>query len=501
MRRHHVAVGLVGIAVLLAACGSGGGDLPKLPGAQASGSSREMAAAGDASTSMIANVRYELADGVSTDTKEAKAYSFADTNEAAVSRLAKAFGVSGEVTREGENWTVGSQSSRGDSLYVARGGGVFSMSTNIASSGSSGCAVEPVAPDAPVASDEPKPDPQQCVPTPTTVPANAPSAESAKKTATDALRDAGVDVDGAKVTAESYDGTYQNVRFQHTVAGAVVEGYETYVGVGPDNEIISASGYLAGPESVGTYELATLARAVERLNESYSNVSTLEARDDVAVAPAEPDGPAIGAPDTTGGSPEPTVIKLTSVVVGLMLQSDYDGDLWLVPAYRFGMAEEGTIATPAADDKYIETPPATTMPKPVDGGSTEPGGSAPGASADCVAIEGDINGEVCASATTVRAGEAVTFRVTAVDDNRGFASGCFDGVDVAYGDDSGGDVRCEACSTDVPPGPGKLGVERSHTYEKPGTYDAVFSIRSGADCGQSDPADSTGKATLRITVA
>ena len=113
----------------------------------------------------------------------------------------------------------------------------------------------------------------------------------------------------------------------------------------------------------------------------------------------------------------------------------------------------------------------------------------------------NLNGTVCASPITVKAGQPVTFRISASDDDRGFASGCFDGVTADYGDGAVGDVRCEACSTDVPEGPGKLGVERTHTYDKPGTYTATFTIRSGADCGQSDPRDSSGKAQLTIKVA
>ena len=278
-----------------------------------------------------------------------------------------------------------------------------------------------------------------------------PTPESAKKAARDALKAAGVDVDDAKVTTESFDGATQNVRFQHVVDGVPVDGYETYVGVGPDDEIISASGYVLGPRRVGTYTLATLARAVERLNESSGNLRTLEARDTTAIAPGEPNG------DTSpsgGGSTEATVVKLTSVKVGLMMQSDYDGDLWLVPAYQFGTQDNGRVAAAAADDKYIEQPPAQTTPKPVDGGATEPGAASGGAYTEdqCEAFSSDnLNGYVCMDRSAYKAGEAVTFRISATDDDRGFSTGpCFDGVTAAVRRRRRGDVRCEACSTDVP---------------------------------------------------
>lgn len=485
-----------------------------LPGAAAgaAGEERSMAASSDMSMK-VANVRYELADGVTTDKKTGAAYQFGDTNEAAVEKVAKAFGVEGAVRDEENAWSVGgndkSEADRSDGtyLYVSRSGGVFSMSRNYEGSGTSGCSVEPAAPDAPVSSDM---DVARCEPTTTTVPPNAPTAEGAKKVAVAALKAAGVDVDDAKVTTESYDPAVQNVRVQLTVAGATVDGYESYVAVGPENKIISASGYLVDPANVGDYDLASLERAVERLNESFGQATTLEARDDAAVSSVAGDDAAVssGAPEplvdpaveqepTDPG--EPTVVTLTKVSVGLMMQSDYDGDLWLVPAYLFTSSDGNPVVTQAADDKYIEKPPATEpTPEP---GATDPGQTAPGSAANCAPIEGDITGNVCTDAESYQAGDTVTFRVTATDEDRAFTSGCFDGVEANYGDDSGGDVRCEACSTDVPAGPGKLGVDKTHTYEKAGTYTATFTIKSGADCGPSDPKDSTGKATLKIRVA
>lgn len=478
-----------------------------------------MSSAADMSM-MVANIRYELADGVRTDVKTGEAYEFGDTAKGDVEKLAKAFGVAGAVRDEGEGWSVGGgkedgvrSSDEGAYLYVSKNGGVFSVSLQNYAVGSSGCAVAPAAPDAPV-SDADVP---ECTPTPTTIPANAPTAASAEKKAVDTMNAAGVDLGDAKVTVESFDNVTQNVRFQHSVDGKTVDGFESYVAVGPGNEVLSASGYLAEPSSVGSYELASLARAVERLNESFSgNVRTLEARDmtvqDDAAAPGvavgEPtpsDAPATSSEPMPADEPmppaEPTVVTLTQVNVGLMLQSDFDGDLWLVPAYRFSSDDGNPVTAPAADDKYIEQPPATTEPK-VDPGAPEPGGTSPGSPGTCATVDGELTAQVCASATEVKAGDTVRFTVTAGDPDRAFATGpCFDGVTAAYGDDSGGDVRCEACSTDVAEGPGKTSVERAHTYEKPGTYTATFTVKSGADCGQSHPNDSTATVSLTIKVA
>lgn len=498
MRRHNLAVGLVGIAALLAACGKGGGELPLLPGAQnaSAGGEKAMAASADSSM-MVANIRYELADGVTSDAKTGKAYNFANVTESAVKKLASALGVTGDVKKDGAAFTMGGGDGDKPSLYVNQNGGVFSMSVSyaVSGSGSSGCAVAP-APDKATAdgmnvgSDTPSCEP---LPAPTTtVPKDAPTADEAKAVAKKALADGGVDVDGAKVTVESFDGATQNVRFQNVVDGHSVDGYETYVTVGPKNAIVSASGYLVNPSAVGDYDLASLDHAVARLNESYGKATTLEARDDIAVGEPVP-----GQPEQ---QQEPTVVKLTSVSVGLLMQSDYDGNLWLVPSYDFGTGDGGKVAAYAADDKYIAPPPTQPAPSPADTGATKPGQVDPAPPANnCKTFDGDISGQICAS--DAKAGEPVRFSITAADPDRGFATGCFDGVEVAYGDNGAGDIRCEACATEVPAGGGKLGVERVHVYEKPGTYTAKFTIKSGADCGPSDPKDSSTTVEMSIKVA
>jgi len=57
-----------------------------------------------------------------------------------------------------------------------------------------------------------------------------------------------------------------------------------------------------------------------------------------------------------------------------------------------------------------------------------------------------------------------------------------------------------ACATSVPDGPGKIERKREHTYAKPGTYTAKFTISSGTTCDK-HPNDSTVDVTSRITVS
>src|SRR5205085_9272689 len=111
-------------------------------------------------------------------------------------------------------------------------------------------------------------------------------------------------------------------------------------------------------KSVGTYDLATLKHAVERLNEQQvypagDDMSTLTADAAGAAEATDPVAPGIGT-DIAPGEPttdlpapeqsEPTVVKLTDVHVGLMMTfEDNGGSLWLTPAYVFSTDDQGTV--------------------------------------------------------------------------------------------------------------------------------------------------------------
>jgi hypothetical protein len=233
---------------------------------------------------------------------------------------------------------------------------------------------------------------------------------------------------------------------------------------------------------------------------------------EAAISPGEP------SPEPA----EPIVVKLTAVRVGLMFTFDNtDNSIWLTPAYIFTTDQDhGQVVTAAAEDKYFPT--TTTQPTGVDskppatdggsrGGSTSSGSgsiepappaSPPTPAPNCVSTNDPIPAQVCSDKASYAAGETVHFTITASDPDRAFTEGpCYDGVTPEYGDDSGGDVRCLACSTSVAEGPGKISRSRDHTYAKAGKYAAKFTIKSGSECGPADPRDSTAVLTLGIAVS
>lgn len=524
MRARLVPVGLAVFALLIGGCGR---DLPQLPGqvaanGSATGESKAMAA-GTADMMLRANIRYELAKGVTVDAKTGKAYKLSDGSRAATEKLAKALGVKGAVRGEqGGGWSVGDTgkegvvTSTGGAMYVSKGGS-FSMywSFPLSSSGG-GCSVppsEPVSPDKPVATDGASGSSVACdesAPNTTTTvrPATAPTKEEAQKIATDAMTSGGVDLHDPKITVEPLDDSGFNVRFHPTFDGQTVEGFEAFVTVDNTKTITGANGYLGSADSLGSYDLATLQRAVDRLNESMSAPYATDGRETLdAVAPppdaATSSGPAIAEP-TPGGTDEgePTVITLTKVEVGQMLQGDSQGSLFLVPAYLFTSDNGDLVTAAAADDKYIEKPTTETSKA----GSAGGGATDPGVTANCSEVapsSNDANGitaQVCASSATVKAGENVVFTITASDPDRAFTDGpCTDGVSDEYGDGGPGGVKCMACATSVAEGPGKVERKREHTYAKAGTYTATFTITSGATCEKA-PADSTATLSLEVKV-
>jgi hypothetical protein len=231
-------------------------------------------------------------------------------------------------------------------------------------------------------------------PEPFTPPEDLPSEAEARQIGLDLLASTGMDVTDATVTVDGpYDAWYVNV--EPVIDGMPVTGMAASASVGPDGDIMFASGYLSVPETVGDYDLVTTRAAIDRLNEQMMVpfAARTEAIEDVGgtdgSAPPEPgvaseepttsaaeptsttppeclvDRPVedLGSDTTAGGDdvvattlvdpcspsepyipPEPIEVVLHSATRSLLLVPSYDGsnDMYLVPAYRFPYeVEEG----------------------------------------------------------------------------------------------------------------------------------------------------------------
>ena len=99
--------------------------------------------------------------------------------------------------------------------------------------------------------------------TATTVP--LPERDEAEAIALDLLASMGVDVEGARVTVDDgYDAWYVSV--EPLLEGEPVPGLRSTVGVGPEGEIVNATGALYRAEQIGVYPLLDTRAAVDRLN-------------------------------------------------------------------------------------------------------------------------------------------------------------------------------------------------------------------------------------------
>lgn len=112
-------------------------------------------------------------------------------------------------------------------------------------------------------------------------PADLPSEDEARQIALDLLGATGMDLAGAKVTVDGpYDAWYVTV--EPLVDGLPVAGWMSSVSVGSKGAVVSASGTLAAPESVGEYPLLDTRAAIDRLNEQQGSWFAYGAADAVA---------------------------------------------------------------------------------------------------------------------------------------------------------------------------------------------------------------------------
>jgi len=229
-------------------------------------------------------------------------------------------------------------------------------------------------------------------------------------------------------------------------------------GFGAEGRLEYAGGVLSAPDAVGPYPLVDVDTAVQRLQEMYVSSGWYGA-DDVAIdLPAEAGGgpdaavsviveeevvmvepspdplpapaPEPGTPTSDMAAPdmiederwieptEPTEVTLTlvDVVADLWWTEDVDGNVWLLPAYRFIGDDDGWYTVPAVTDEFMVETPTYDEPVPaiedrvVSSGSTDAAtsGAAPSAGlAKLLATADltDVDDAVLAAVEQILAGE------------------------------------------------------------------------------------------------
>jgi len=235
-------------------------------------------------------------------------------------------------------------------------------------------------------------------------PVGVPTAADSEERAREIIRAAGFD-DSVLTFEVSADEWYASVYASEPLIAGLdgVTATNWSFGFGAEGRLEYAGGVLSGPDAVGPYPLVDVATAVQRLRQMYVS-SGWYGEDDVAIdlpeeagagsdtavsviaeeevvmvepspeplpAPApEPDMP---APDMIEDEQwveptEPTEITLTlvDVVADLWWTEDVDGNVWLLPAYRFIGDDDGWYTVPAVTDEFMVEIPTydKTVPAP-----------------------------------------------------------------------------------------------------------------------------------------
>lgn len=343
----------------------------------ATGASESAIAADDMMIAPYFAIDYVLGEGLVAPTDDT-GYVFEASGPATVeevSALAAALGVEGEpeLVDDGYagSWRVGPEDGTAPSLWVSSDAqrlwnysSAWALQTDQARVA---CAVSVDSDGNETVEDCPEPEP----------PANVPTAEQAEARAADLLSALGVDP--ATVTFDTYaDGWFASVTasdssdLRNTVLGW---GF----GFGAEGVLQYASGSLATPQPVGPYPLVDVETAFRRLqDQTFGGFRGGPATDTPAIAvaeepPAEPDVMESGEPameplPVDGELPEPEAITvtLTSMEADLWWAWDVDGNVWLLPAYRFIGDDGGWYTVPAVTDEFlIQVDPPVVIDEPI----------------------------------------------------------------------------------------------------------------------------------------
>lgn len=341
---------------------------------------------------------------------------------AEVARLAKALGVEGVPTAEGEAWQVGAAGDGSEPVLRVNRQAPGTWTFNRYTPGTDNCQKVDVCSSGTAEGGDPV------------------SEAVARKAAAPVLKAVGQD--DAKLDAGQLMGAVRVVNADPEVGGLPTYGWSTGIQVGADGQVVGGSGNLKKPVKSDTYPVVDAERALELLNGSGQSVGTERGGIGGCTGPVPLEGEngAAGEKGTVVADetpcermtalPKPEAVTVENAVFGLA-SHPVDGHPALVPSWMFevrptGAGDSYTVTHPAVDPAYLASPEPRSEPTERPGG---PGDTPPtGSSSHEVKVQGytvDGNeltvsfwGGVCSDYSASVSEESGKVRVTVTDTPR-----------------------------------------------------------------------------------
>ncbi|ULR50095.1 hypothetical protein [Streptomyces deccanensis] len=296
-----------------------------------------------------------------------------EVTAAEVTRLAKALGVEGVPTAEGEAWRVGAAGDGSGPVLRVNKQAPGTWTFNRYTPGTDNCRKVDVC-------------------TSGTAEGGDPVSEAvARKAAAPVLKAVGQD--DAKIDAGQLMGAVRVVNADPEVGGLPTYGWSTGVQVGADGQVVGGSGNLKSPVKSDTYPVVDAERALELMNGSGQGVGAERGGIGGCTGPvplagengAAGESGTVVADETpcerTTALPKPEPVTVESAVFGLASHA-VDGRPALLPSWMFevrpaGAGDSYTVTHPAVDPAFLAAPEARSEPteRPGEPGDTPPTGS------------------------------------------------------------------------------------------------------------------------------
>ncbi|MFG2371752.1 hypothetical protein ACGFY9_09765 [Streptomyces sp. NPDC048504] len=319
----------------------------------------------------------------------------------AVSRLAKALGVTGTPVAEGQLWKVGGQDGTGPSLQVNKAApGMWTF--NRYAPGTDDCTGGTL----------------KCTHDPGTSATDPVSGDVAKKAAAPILKAVGQD--DAKVDASQLMGAQRVVNAEPVIGGLPTHGWTTGLTVSAQGEVVGGSGELAAPMKGDVYPVLSARKTLDLMNAAPKTDHRMGIGGCASPVPLKDrlEAPCGQSTDAASASATPTSATVEHAVFGLAVHSVI-GQQTLVPSWLFETRQPGgqdtfTVTYPAIDPKYLAS---ATTPTPTASSSSTAAPhdvKADGYTADGKSLTVAFTGGVCADykASAVETSDKVTVTVT-----------------------------------------------------------------------------------------